>query len=97
GGGKADAEKAEAEDAAPAVPTGSNARQFAGMLTDNGTIALRSAGGRALQSWTFSVIPDNPPSIRFAGEPQRAINGALELAYEIEDDYGAASADAKFE
>jgi uncharacterized protein (TIGR02302 family) len=34
--------------------------------------------------------------IRFSGEPKRAANGALELAYEVEDDYGAATAEAEF-
>ena len=48
------------------------------------------------QTWSFAVTPDHPPVIRFSGEPKRAANGALELAYEIEDDYGAASAEAEF-
>ena len=42
------------------------------------------------------MTPDNPPVIRFSGEPKRAVNGALELAYEVEDDYGAAEAEAEF-
>ena len=42
------------------------------------------------------MIPDKPPVIRFSGEPKRAVNGTLELHYEIEDDYGAASAATEF-
>ena len=42
------------------------------------------------------MIPDKPPAIRFTGEPKRAVNGTLELDYEIEDDYGAASATTEF-
>lgn len=80
--------------AAPASP--SAPRQFAGTLETDGVLALRSAE-RELKSWTFAVTPDNAPTIRFADEPKRAVNGALELAYEIEDDYGAASAKAQFE
>ncbi|TJV56214.1 MAG: TIGR02302 family protein, partial [Mesorhizobium sp.] len=38
-----------------------------------------------------------PPTIRYVGEPKRAVNGAIELNYQIDDDYGAASAKAVFE
>ncbi len=41
------------------------------------------------------MTPDHPPVIRFSGEPKRAVNGALELAYEVEDDYGATEADRR--
>jgi hypothetical protein len=50
-----------------------------------------------MRSWRFLVTPDDPPVIRLAEEPRRARNGALELTYEIEDDYGAVSAEAEFE
>ena len=80
---------------APAPARPSTARQFTGTLERDGLLALRS-GERELQSWAFAVIPDGAPKIRFADEPKRAVNGALELAYEIEDDYGAASARAEF-
>src|SRR5690606_35065253 len=46
--------------------------------------------------WTFQVVPDHAPVIRFAEEPGRAVNGTLDLRYEIEDDYGAVSAMAEF-
>jgi hypothetical protein len=52
-------------------------------------LALKS-GDSDLQRWTFAVTPDTPPTIRFSDEPKRAVNGALELHYEIKDDYGAA-------
>lgn len=81
--------------AAQSPSVSSTARQFAGTLAADGLLALRS-GERELKSWAFSVTPDNAPTIRFADEPKRALNGALELAYEIEDDYGAASAKAEF-
>ncbi|MDQ6432664.1 TIGR02302 family protein [Mesorhizobium sp. LHD-90] len=75
---------------APALP-----RQFAGKLTADGVLALR-AGEKEMDSWAFAVVADKPPVIRFADEPKRAANGAFELRYEIEDDYGAASAKADF-
>lgn len=86
------AEKAAASGSQPAT---AGAKQFAGKLEDDGVLSLESAGSE-LGSWAFTVIPDNPPVIRFAGEPKRAANGALELNYEIEDDYGPASAKAEF-
>jgi uncharacterized protein (TIGR02302 family) len=77
----------------PAAP-----RQFEGKLTADGVLALRSGEGgeNQVDSWTFAVVPDEPPVIRFAEEPKRAVNGAFELRYEIQDDYGAASAKADF-
>ena len=59
-------------------------------------LTLKS-GENDIQSWAFAVIPDKPPVIKFAGEPKRAVNGTLELNYEIVDDYGAASATTEFE
>lgn len=71
------------------------ARQFEGKLNKNGILALKS-GDEDLRNWTFNITPDNPPTIKFIGEPKRAANGTLELNYEIADDYGAASAKAEF-
>src|SRR5690606_2724243 len=80
--------------AKPNSVTGSKVRQFFGKLTTDGILLLKS-GDQKLAQWSFTVVPDKPPVIRFADEPKRAVNGALELAYEIEDDYGAASAEAE--
>ncbi|MHA6685946.1 TIGR02302 family protein [Mesorhizobium sp. A556] len=71
------------------------ARQFAGKLTVDGRLALKAAEDE-LAHWTFSVTPDARPAIRFVGEPRHAANGTTELAYQIDDDYGAASAKAVF-
>ncbi|MET3661472.1 TIGR02302 family protein [Aquamicrobium ahrensii] len=81
---------------AGAAPAAGNVRQFAGALTEDGELLLHS-GRQEIGRWGFSVTPDKPPVIRFAAEPKRAVNGTLELQYEIEDDYGAASARAGFE
>ncbi|RJT35220.1 TIGR02302 family protein [Mesorhizobium waimense] len=83
------AAKPVANTAAPKV------RQFTGKLTSDGTLTLKS-GEDDLGQWAFAVIPDKPPTIRFVGEPKRAVNGAFELNYQIDDDYGAASAKAVF-
>ena len=71
------------------------ARRFAGRLDADGTLILKS-GEQELGHWAFTVVPDRPPQISFAGEPKRAVNGAFELNYRIKDDYGAASAKAEF-
>ncbi|MDG4880866.1 TIGR02302 family protein [Mesorhizobium sp. WSM4884] len=71
-------------------------RQFSGKLSTDGTLTLKS-GEDDLGHWAFAIIPDKPPTIRFVGEPKRAVNGAIELNYQIDDDYGAASAKAVFE
>ncbi len=68
---------------------------FAGKLTTDGELVLKS-GEDELKRWSFAVQPDTGPTIRFVGEPKRALNGSLELNYQIEDDYGAASAKTDF-
>ncbi|MGS1094722.1 TIGR02302 family protein [Aquamicrobium terrae] len=82
-------------DSAPVTPAASGVRQFAGTLTEDGELVLQS-GRQEIGRWAFSVTPDKPPVIRFAGEPKRAVNGTLELQYEVEDDYGPAAAEAEF-
>ena len=97
-GGNARAIEPAAPKAAAPAPsqTAPKVSQFSGKLNTNGTLTLRSGEGD-LGRWAFAVIPDKPPTIRFVGEPKRAVNGAIELNYEIDDDYGAASAKAVFE
>lgn len=71
------------------------AQQFTSVLEENGELTLKD-GEAVLSRWQFVIIPDNRPVIEFAGEPKRALNGTLELSYRIQDDYGAASAEAQF-
>ncbi|RUX26169.1 TIGR02302 family protein [Mesorhizobium sp. M2A.F.Ca.ET.042.01.1.1] len=95
-GGNARAiEPAAPKGPAPASQAAPKVRQFSGKLDSNGTLTLKSAESD-LGHWAFAVIPDKPPAIRFVGEPKRAVNGSMELNYEIDDDYGAASAKAVF-
>ncbi|RWM07221.1 TIGR02302 family protein [Mesorhizobium sp.] len=84
--------------AQPAPPAAAQlkVRQFSGKLNADGTLTLKS-GEDDLGHWAFAIIPDKPPTIRYVGEPKRAVNGAIELNYQIDDDYGAASAKAVFE
>ncbi len=87
--------QAAAVKAAAANPATPKLRQFTGKLNADGTLTLKS-GETDVARWAFAVIPDKPPTIRFVGEPKRAVNGAFELNYQIDDDYGAATAKADF-
>jgi len=80
---------------ATVAQAGNSSRQFAATLERDGVLALMEGDEQQL-GWTFQVVPDHAPVIRFAEEPGRAVNGTLDLRYEIEDDYGAVSAVAEF-
>ncbi|RZS81998.1 uncharacterized protein (TIGR02302 family) [Phyllobacterium myrsinacearum] len=86
-------EEAKAADAAPAKD---QPRNFELTLDTSATVGLIDSG-TVHSEWAFAVLPDQPPTIRFTREPSSAVNGTMELAYEIKDDYGAASAQAKVE
>lgn len=53
-------------------------------------VRVRSSG-RTLGAWDISIIPDDPPSIAFAGTPSATKRGALKIAYVAGDDYGVVS------
>ena len=54
-------------------------------------------GGATVAQWQFALIEDAPPSISLLGEPTTMPRGALRLEYGALDDYGVASAEARFE
>ncbi|MBX9455263.1 MAG: TIGR02302 family protein [Rhizobium sp.] len=86
------AEVPEKKDAAPQPATSESATQsrtFKLKLTEDGSVA---AGTR---QYAFTLIPDMAPQISFVREPGRALNGALELAFEVKDDYGVTEARAE--
>ncbi|PSH59102.1 TIGR02302 family protein [Phyllobacterium sophorae] len=86
-------DQGKADDAAAAK---SKPRNFEILLGANSTVAL-SGDGTANSAWSFSVIPDQPPSIRFTKDPSSAANRTMEVSYALKDDYGAVSALAKIE
>ncbi|TCT39084.1 TIGR02302 family protein [Martelella mediterranea] len=47
------------------------------------------------ESWTITVAVDKAPTIAFKGTPKAAANGALELQYTVDDDYGVTEARAE--
>jgi uncharacterized protein (TIGR02302 family) len=62
----------------------------------NGDGAATLRGGRETLTWTFTAIPDHPPAIALAKDPEPQSRGALLVAYKVEDDYGVVEAHATF-
>lgn len=54
-------------------------------------------GGSTVAQWQFAMIEDAPPQISLLGEPTTMPRGALRLEYGALDDYGVASAEARFQ
>lgn len=64
------------------------------VLNSDGAIALL-LDDTPLMDWRFEVIPDDAPQIALAGDPEAQLSGALKLPYNVTDDYGAVSAEAR--
>lgn len=84
----------EPQDGAAGPESKNAAREFTHVLKNDGRLALSGTSG-VIDDWLFTAIPDTPPKIAFKGDPKHALNGTLELNYTIQDDYGAASAEAR--
>jgi uncharacterized protein (TIGR02302 family) len=90
-GGLKPAEKTE-KDARRPIP-GAEEHRFT--IAGDGSATLRGivSGG---VTWSFQAIPDKPPVIALAKEPERQARGSLRLQYRLEDDYGVIGAQATF-
>ncbi|THV22478.1 TIGR02302 family protein [Peteryoungia ipomoeae] len=75
----------------PPAPLPSAARTHELKLAESGELRV------ADRSWAIGVIADKTPEISFDGEPRRAANGALEIAFLAKDDYGLREARAEIE
>ena len=75
------------------LPAGTEERRF--VIKGDGSAALRGVVGTDL-TWSFTAVPDHPPTITLIGEPQRQVRGAMRVDYRMEDDYGVVSAQATF-
>ncbi len=77
----------------PRTADGSIERRF--RLTGTGSLAVQGLPvGDAV--WSFRAIPDRPPVIQHARDPEIMGRATISLGYKVEDDYGVTSADAKF-
>jgi uncharacterized protein (TIGR02302 family) len=57
------------------APKGTNERHF--KIAGDGTAHVRAPAGQPL--WRFTAIPDRPPSIALAKDPERQARGSLQL------------------
>jgi uncharacterized protein (TIGR02302 family) len=74
------------------APKGTNEKHFT--IAADGTVHVRAPSGQP--QWKFTSIPDRPPTIALAKDPERQARGSLQMAYKIEDDYGVTEAQARF-
>jgi uncharacterized protein (TIGR02302 family) len=65
------------------------------VINDAGAATVRGAAASDV-TWQFTAIPDKPPTIALAKEPEGQARGALQLSYKLEDDYGVIGAQAMF-
>ncbi len=74
------------------LPQGSEERRF--VIKGDSTATLQGVGGGL--AWSFTAIPDRPPTIALTKDPERQARGALKLDYKMDDDYGVIDAEATF-
>jgi uncharacterized protein (TIGR02302 family) len=74
------------------APAGTEEHRF--KIAATGTVTLRGAGDDLV--WPFNAIPDHPPTIALAKDPEEQRRGSLLLSYQLADDYGVADAEATF-
>jgi uncharacterized protein (TIGR02302 family) len=72
---------------------GTEERRF--VINDAGAATVRGAAASDV-TWQFTAIPDKPPTVALAKDPEGQARGALQLAYKLEDDYGVVGAQALF-
>ncbi|HXF53658.1 MAG TPA: TIGR02302 family protein [Hyphomicrobiaceae bacterium] len=65
-------------------------------LKQSGPVRILGNGSELVR-WTFNVIPDRPPKITLTKEPETSRRGTMKLTYKVEDDYGVAAAEVRFE
>lgn len=71
--------------------TGDGPREFRLMLDADDHIVVGEGSGER-HAWTFSVVPDRPPTIDVIAGPDRTHAGGLQVAYRFSDDYGVVAA-----
>jgi uncharacterized protein (TIGR02302 family) len=74
------------------APQGTSEKHFT--IAGDGSVRVRAPSGQP--QWSFTAIPDRPPTISLAKDPERQARGSLQLSYKLEDDYGVTEAQAHF-
>ena len=80
-------------DAQNAPSNGTEERRF--VINEAGSASVRGIASSDV-TWQFTAIPDKPPTIALAKDPEGQARGTLQLNYKLEDDYGVVGAQAKF-
>ena len=78
---------------APTPPAGTEEHRYT--ITDRGSATLKGALDEDV-TFSFTAIPDRPPTIALTKDPEPQLRGSLQLAYKMEDDYGVIGAQAQF-
>ncbi|NDW05130.1 TIGR02302 family protein [Jiella pacifica] len=86
--------EADGEEAGGAPTDGP--RDYDYTVAESGSVDVGTSFS-SLGQWRFTVTPDTDPTIAFKGEPSEARNGALQLTYEVGDDYGVRKARGEIE
>jgi uncharacterized protein (TIGR02302 family) len=73
-------------------PAGTEERRYT--IDGTGAAIIRGYGNNV--TFSFNAIPDRPPTIALSKEPETRPQGAMQLSYKIEDDYGATEGQATF-
>ncbi len=81
---------ADAKDGETKEGEASGADGIETVLASDSRVVVTMNGGTAAE-WTIRVTPDAPPKVTFAKPPSEAQSGALQLAYNVSDDYGVVS------
>ena len=85
--------EAPKSDAQKAPSNGTEERRF--VINEAGSASVRGIASSDV-TWQFTAIPDKPPTIALAKDPEGQARGTLQLNYKLEDDYGVVGAQAKF-
>ena len=80
----------------PVAAEAADAEAYSAVIGKGVTAIRVMKGAETLSSWPVEVVPDLPPLISFTREPGFAVSGALQLSYEMKDDYGVTAAVARF-
>jgi uncharacterized protein (TIGR02302 family) len=83
----------ESNDNPTGVADGGLERRF--KITESGSLSLRGLPVGNV-TWGFRAVPDRPPLIAHVRDPQIVGRAGLSLSYRVEDDYGVATAEARF-
>lgn len=83
----------EPNDNPTGVADGGLERRF--RITETGSLSVRGLPAGPV-TWGFRAVPDRPPVIAHLRDPHIIGRAGLSLSYRVEDDYGVASADARF-